>query len=55
MTVQAWLKDKYGLFRQIVPGPLTDLLGGPDRAKANRIMAAVMDMKKLDMAALKGA
>lgn len=50
-----WLKDKYGLFWQIVPEVLTELLGGPDRAKANRVMAAVMKMKKLDLTELEQA
>jgi predicted 3-demethylubiquinone-9 3-methyltransferase (glyoxalase superfamily) len=54
-VVCGWLKDKYGLFWQIVPDGLTDLLGGPDRAKANRVLSAVMNMKKLDLAALERA
>jgi predicted 3-demethylubiquinone-9 3-methyltransferase (glyoxalase superfamily) len=54
-VVCGWLKDKYGLFWQIVPDGLTDLLAGPDRAKANRVLSAVMNMKKLDLAALERA
>lgn len=53
--VCGWLKDKYGLSWQIVPEVITELLAGPDRAKANRVMAAVMMMKKLDLAQLKQA
>jgi len=49
-----WLKDKYGLSWQVWPRALNDLLtGDPERAK--RVMAAVMTMKKLDLAALKSA
>jgi predicted 3-demethylubiquinone-9 3-methyltransferase (glyoxalase superfamily) len=54
-VVCGWLKDKYGLFWQIVPETLAELLAGPDRAKANRVMAAVMTMKKLDLAKLEQA
>ena len=50
--VCGWLKDKYGLSWQIVPEVITELLAGRDRAKANRVMAAVMNMKKLDLALL---
>jgi predicted 3-demethylubiquinone-9 3-methyltransferase (glyoxalase superfamily) len=54
-VVCGWLKDKYGLFWQIVPEVVIELLAGPDRAKANRVMAAVMTMKKLDLAQLQEA
>lgn len=47
-----WLKDKYGLFWQIAPEGVLDLLASSDRAKANRVMAAVMNMTKLDVAQL---
>ena|ERR1022692_1856095 len=50
-----WLKDKYGLSWQIVPEVVTELLAGRDRAKANRVMAAVMNMTKLDLAQLSRA
>lgn len=50
-----WLKDRYGLSWQIVPRILPMLLSGPDRAKAKRVMEALMPMKKLDMAALERA
>jgi predicted 3-demethylubiquinone-9 3-methyltransferase (glyoxalase superfamily) len=53
--VCGWLKDKYGLFWQIVPEAVTELLAGEDRAKANRVMAAVMTMTKLDLAQLEQA
>jgi predicted 3-demethylubiquinone-9 3-methyltransferase (glyoxalase superfamily) len=50
-----WLKDKFGVSWQIVPAALPKLLGHPDRAKANRVMQAVLQMKKLDIAALERA
>lgn len=49
------LKDKYGMFWQIAPEGITELLAGADRAKANRVMAAVMNMVKLDLAKLEQA
>jgi predicted 3-demethylubiquinone-9 3-methyltransferase (glyoxalase superfamily) len=50
-----WLKDCYGVSWQIVPTVLPELLGGPDRAGAQRAMAAMMQMVKLDIAGLKRA
>jgi predicted 3-demethylubiquinone-9 3-methyltransferase (glyoxalase superfamily) len=50
-----WLKDKFGLSWQIVPTIVPKLVSGPDRAKANRVMQAIMQMKKLDIAKLKEA
>jgi len=50
-----WLKDKYGLSWQIVPAILWDLFQGGDQAKTDRIMKAVMTMKKLDVEGLKKA
>lgn len=50
-----WLKDKYGLSWQIVPTILWKLFEGGDQAKTDRIMKAVMTMKKLDLEALKKA
>jgi predicted 3-demethylubiquinone-9 3-methyltransferase (glyoxalase superfamily) len=50
-----WLKDKFGVSWQIVPSILPELLGDPDREKAGRAMEAMMQMKKLDIAALKRA
>lgn len=51
----AWLKDKFGLSWQIVPTVLPKLLGDPDRAKANRVMQAMLQMKKIDIAKLQQA
>ena len=50
-----WLKDKFGLSWQIVPKVLTQLLGDPDRARSSRAMAAMLQMEKLDIAALQAA
>jgi predicted 3-demethylubiquinone-9 3-methyltransferase (glyoxalase superfamily) len=50
-----WLKDKYGLSWQIVPNALFDLMRGPDAAKSGRVMNAMLQMKKLDIAELKRA
>lgn len=50
-----WLKDRFGLFWQVVPDVLPKLLGDPDRAKAGRVMQAMMGMIKLDVPALEAA
>jgi predicted 3-demethylubiquinone-9 3-methyltransferase (glyoxalase superfamily) len=50
-----WLRDRYGLSWQIVPTSLVQYLGGPDRAGAQRAMAAMLKMVKLDIAGLKRA
>jgi predicted 3-demethylubiquinone-9 3-methyltransferase (glyoxalase superfamily) len=50
-----WLKDKFGLCWQIVPTVLFELLNDPDREKAQRVMNAMLMMKKLDIPALKQA
>ncbi|HAR73960.1 MAG TPA: hypothetical protein DCR77_11215 [Flavobacteriaceae bacterium] len=48
-----WLKDKFGLFWQVVPTVLPKLLSNPE--KAQRVMQAFMKMKKFDIAALENA
>jgi predicted 3-demethylubiquinone-9 3-methyltransferase (glyoxalase superfamily) len=50
-----WLKDRYGVSWQIVPTVLPELLGDPDPAKAQRVMQAMLQMIKLDIANLKRA
>ncbi len=50
-----WLKDKYGFSWQIVPKGMDEMLNNPDKAKAARAMAAMMEMKKIDIAKLKEA
>ena len=51
----AWLKDKYGLSWQIVPTILVELLQDKDTEKSRRVMMAMMQMKKIDIATLKRA
>jgi predicted 3-demethylubiquinone-9 3-methyltransferase (glyoxalase superfamily) len=50
-----WLKDKYGLSWQIIPSDLGKYLGGSDPAGAQRAMQAMLQMRKLDIAALQRA
>ena len=50
-----WLKDKFGLSWQIVPTALPRLLGDPDREKSQRVMAAMMTMKKIQIDELERA
>jgi predicted 3-demethylubiquinone-9 3-methyltransferase (glyoxalase superfamily) len=50
-----WLKDRFGLSWQIVPAGLLELLKQSDQKKTDRVMQAVMQMKKLDLAALQKA
>jgi predicted 3-demethylubiquinone-9 3-methyltransferase (glyoxalase superfamily) len=50
-----WLKDRYGLFWQITPTVLVDMMADPDKAKGKRAADAMMKMVKLDIAALEAA
>jgi predicted 3-demethylubiquinone-9 3-methyltransferase (glyoxalase superfamily) len=50
-----WLKDRFGLSWQIVPRALPELLAGPDEEKAQRVMAAMLEMGKIDIEALERA
>lgn len=48
-----WLKDKYGVSWQIVPAILGEMMSDPDPEKSNRVMKALLPMKKLDIKTLK--
>ena len=50
-----WLKDKYGLSWQIVPKVLEEMMQDKDPKKSEKVMEAVLQMKKLDIAGLKRA
>ncbi len=50
-----WLKDKFGVSWQVVPRILDELLSDGDKQKAERVMKAMLQMKKLDIAVLKKA
>jgi len=50
-----WLQDKYGLSWQIIPRALSEMLRDKDPAKANRVMRAMLQMDKIDIARLKQA
>jgi predicted 3-demethylubiquinone-9 3-methyltransferase (glyoxalase superfamily) len=50
-----WLKDRYGLSWQIVPPGMAEVLGDPDRGRAERAMKAMLGMQKLDVAAMRAA
>ena len=50
-----WLKDKFGVSWQIVPTVLPELLGNADPEKSQRVMQALLQMKKLNIAALRHA
>lgn len=50
-----WLKDKYGVSWQIVPTALVAMLHDPDAGKTQRVMGAMLRMKKLEIAKLRQA
>ena len=50
-----WLKDKFGLSWQITPTVLIDMLHDSDQEKSERVMQAMLEMKKIDIKALKDA
>ena len=50
-----WCKDRFGLSWQVVPTRLDELLNGPDADGARRAMQAMLEMSKLDIAALENA
>ena len=50
-----WVKDRFGLSWQVVPARLIELLGDPDEARSQRAMAAMLEMRKIDIAAVEAA
>jgi predicted 3-demethylubiquinone-9 3-methyltransferase (glyoxalase superfamily) len=50
-----WLKDRFGVSWQIVPARLVELLQDPDPGTSQRVMAAMLEMRKIDIAALEQA
>jgi predicted 3-demethylubiquinone-9 3-methyltransferase (glyoxalase superfamily) len=50
-----WLKDKFGLSWQVVPGGMDEMFSDPDPKRAQRAMQAMFDMTKIDVAALQAA
>jgi predicted 3-demethylubiquinone-9 3-methyltransferase (glyoxalase superfamily) len=54
-SVCGWLKDKYGLSWQIAPASMDKWLNDKDPERSDRVMAALIQMKKLDMKVLEDA
>lgn len=50
-----WLRDKYGLSWQIIPNVLGELLSDPEPARAQRVMQAMLQMRKIDIDGLRQA
>jgi predicted 3-demethylubiquinone-9 3-methyltransferase (glyoxalase superfamily) len=50
-----WLKDRYGVSWQIVPTRLNELIADPDREKSQRVMRAMLSMKKIEIDELERA
>ena len=50
-----WITDRYGVVWQIVPTRLQELLSDPDREKAQRVMGAMLQMKKIEISELERA
>jgi predicted 3-demethylubiquinone-9 3-methyltransferase (glyoxalase superfamily) len=50
-----WLKDKHGLSWQIIPNTLMKLMGDKDQAKAQRVMQAMLKMRKIEVKVLEEA
>jgi len=54
-SVCGWTKDRFGLSWQVTPDALLEMITDPDPAKVDRVMAAMMQMTKLDIARLREA
>jgi predicted 3-demethylubiquinone-9 3-methyltransferase (glyoxalase superfamily) len=50
-----WLKDRFGVSWQVVPGGMEEMLNNPDSARAQRAMQAMLGMRRIDIAALQAA
>ena len=50
-----WLKDRFGVSWQVFPTVLLELLGDPDREKSQRVMHAMLGMKKIEIDELEQA
>lgn len=50
-----WLQDRFGVSWQIVPRALMEMLNAPDKVAAQRVLQALLEMGKLDLAALQRA
>ena len=50
-----WLKDRYGLSWQVIPQALGELMADPDPTKSQRVMQAMLQMTRIDIAKLKQA
>ena len=50
-----WLKDKYGLWWQIIPSALGELMSDPDPVRAQRVVDAMLQMRKIEIKKLKEA
>ncbi|GAA1427104.1 VOC family protein [Microlunatus lacustris] len=54
-SVCGWLRDRYGLSWQVVPHRLTELTTDPDPARASRAIKAMLEMRRIDIAAIEAA
>lgn len=50
-----WVKDKFGLWWQVTPTILTEMIGDKDPEKVNRVMAAMMKMDKIEIQPIRQA
>ena len=50
-----WVKDRFGLWWQVIPSALGEMMGDPDPVKAKRVVDAMLTMKKIDIKGLRDA